>query len=275
MADNRMCPHCRAFVDSKEKICPYCGGEVARRLTQPVNSSAAGPMSSDAHFTTLIILTINFGLYVAMMVLTYKLGQEDLFGIHYGVLEVFGAKARYNILLGGEWWRLVTAGFLHAGIVHILMNSWVLFDLGAQVEHTFGTSRFLVIYLLSSVVGFFASMYWTPALSTGASAALCGLIGAMMAYAKRTNQSFIWSMYMRWMIIIVIIGLIIPVIDNAAHLGGFAGGFAIGYLAGSPTRNADTESLWKAAAALACIVAVAALAMAYQGISEAIASLQP
>ena len=46
MADNRMCPHCRAFVDSKEKICPYCGGEVARRLTQPVNSSAAGPMSS-------------------------------------------------------------------------------------------------------------------------------------------------------------------------------------------------------------------------------------
>ena len=59
----------------------------------------------------------------------------------------------------GQWWRLITAGFLHSGILHILMNSWVLFDLGAEVETLYGTSRLIVFYFVSTVTGFAASSH--------------------------------------------------------------------------------------------------------------------
>ena len=68
-------------------------------------------------------------------------------------LIMFGAKWNMG-LAQGEYWRLVTAGFLHGGLIHILMNSWVLFDLGAQVEEIYGSSRMLVIYFVSTVGGF-------------------------------------------------------------------------------------------------------------------------
>ena len=82
----------------------------------------------------------------------------------------------------GEWWRLLTAGFLHGGLFHILMNSWVLFDLGAQVEEIYGTSRYLVFYFIATVTGFLASAVFSGALSIGASAGIFGLIGAMIGF---------------------------------------------------------------------------------------------
>src|SRR5258707_2937522 len=94
--------------------------------------------------------------------------------IHFGAMYA-------PLIQAGQWWRLVTAGFLHGGLMHILMNSWALFDLGASVEEAYGTSRMLVIYLISSVVGFYVSALWSPGDSVGASAAICGLLGAMIA----------------------------------------------------------------------------------------------
>lgn len=275
MSNPRMCPHCRAFIDPKAKFCPYCENEVGvsfRQTAQPSEPALRG-LVPQSHFTTFILLAINFGLFVVMLVLSKQLGWEDFMSIHGGVLDVFGAKERVAIVVYDQWWRLVTAGFLHAGILHILMNSWVLFGLGAQVEHVFGTSRYLVIYLLSSIGGFFVSLQWTPAPSVGASAALSGLIGAMMAFARRTGQDFIWSFYLRWMIIIAVLGLVVSGIDNAAHFGGFVTGFLVGYLASSPRRTPDSETLWKAAATLLCVVTAGSLAMAYRTITAALNQL--
>ena len=153
-----------------------------------------------------------------------------------------------------------------------MMNSWVLFDLGATVEEFFGTSRFLVIYLVSSMFGFFASMFWTPALSIGASAAACGLIGAMMAYGRRTGSSFIWKSYMRWAIMILALGLFLPMIDNAAHIGGFVAGFAVGYYAGSPQYGNPVESVWKTAAGVAILLVALSFGLAYQLLSRVLFS---
>ena len=160
----------------------------------------------ETHVTTFIILFVNLGMFAAMLLLSQTMGRGSLFGMDQAVGELFGAKVRYNILIEGQWWRLATAGFLHAGLVHFGMNSWVLFDLGAAAEYNFGTARYLVIYFVSNVVGFWASLYWTAGSSMGASAALCGLIGAMMAAAKRSGQNMVWSFYMRWMIIMVVLG---------------------------------------------------------------------
>jgi len=74
---------------------------------------------------------------------------------------IFGAKVRAAVLGRGEWWRLVTAGFLHGGLLHIGMNSWVLFDVGAQVEQVYGASRMLVIYFVATICGFYLSALWS------------------------------------------------------------------------------------------------------------------
>ena len=148
----------------------------------------------------------------------------------------------------------------------------MLFDLGAQVEEFYDTSRFLVIYLASSMTGFLASMFWSSSLSVGASAAACGLIGAMMAYGRRTGSSFIWKAYMRWALMLLVFGLLVPMVDNAAHIGGFIGGFAVGSAVGSPQYGNPIESVWKAAAGFAILLVAASFFFAYQLLSRALVS---
>jgi rhomboid protease GluP len=269
-----MCPHCRAFVEPSDKICPYCEGPLGATARQQARRSEPifGGLVPATHFTTFIILAINFMVFAAMLILSSKVGNGDMFGVDYRVADVFGAKSRLGILVYGQWWRLVTAGFLHGGIFHILMNSWVLYDLGAQVEHIYGTARFLAIYLISSIGGFIASLLWTPGQSLGASAALCGLIGAMMAYGKRTNQSFVFSFYLRWIIMIAVIGLVFSMIDNAAHFGGLAFGYIVGYVAAPMRPGQASEALWKAVATVMVLITAASLGIAWLHVTAALSS---
>jgi rhomboid protease GluP len=176
-------------------------------------------------------------------------------------LIAFGAKIRAGILGYGQWWRLVTAGFLHGGLLHIGMNSVVLFDLGAQVEDVYGASRLIVVYFMATVFGFLLSTFWNPGISVGASAGIMGLLGAMIALGVRTRHTAAGAamrgMYVRWAVYGLIFGLL-PGIDNTAHIGGLAAGFGVAYLAGTPRiETAWSERLWQAAAA-ACVVITAA-----------------
>jgi rhomboid protease GluP len=137
------------------------------------------------------------------------------------------------------------------------MNSWVLFDVGAQVEQIYGARRLIVIYFVSTVCGFLASTFWSNSLSIGASAGLFGLIGAMIALGVRHKSSLgyaIRGLYIRWAIYGLLIGLL-PGIDNAAHIGGLAAGFAAGYVAGLPSIVENfTEKIWRMAAYAALLV---------------------
>ncbi len=266
-----MCPHCRAFIDPKARVCPYCENEVGKRAwTAEETGTALRGLIPQTHFTTVIILVLNFGIFVASMILSMKVTGQSSLSIPGQVLVVFGAKFGPSIFRDQEWWRLVTAGFLHGGVFHILMNSWVLLDLGAHAEQVFGTSRYLVIYLLSSVFGFVASLYWSPfSPSIGASAAACGLIGAMMAYGYRSGSGMIWSFYLRWAVLIAVIGFL-PLfnIDNAAHFGGFAAGFVVGFLAGSQGYNRTIETAWQIAAGALTVVVAYSFVLAYQSLSR-------
>jgi rhomboid protease GluP len=268
MDSRRMCPNCRAFITADDKTCPYCQASVGpRAIERRTPADALGGLIPHARFTTMVILLINTGLYVATVLYSSKTNAGGLsFDLDGQTLYLFGAKAP-GMLQDGEWWRFITAGFLHGGIMHILMNSWVLFDVGAQVEETFGTSRYLVVYLLSNITGYMASLWWSPkVLSIGASAAIMGLVGAMIANSLRDRSSYgvaVRKMYTRWVIYILIFGLL-PFfnIDNAAHIGGLAGGFAIGYLARTPGISRPLEGFWRAAAGVALfITAIAFVAM--------------
>jgi len=253
-----MCPNCRAFITIKDKVCPYCDVKLGARAVDRRNpGDALGGLIPHARFTTTIILMINFGLYLVTAVYSWKSGNQNaLMGIDGRTLAMFGSKFSLLMFQNGEWWRLVTAGFLHGGLLHIAMNSWVLYDLGTTVEQFYGTRRMLVIYFLSSVTGFLASTFWNPGISVGASAALFGLIGAMIAIGV-TNQtamgSAIKSMFVRWAIYGLIFGLLFPMIDNAAHLGGLAEGFLVGYLAGTPKLVEDAKEKFWLYAAYGCV----------------------
>src|SRR5579872_4574199 len=147
----RMCPNCRAFITTDDKICPYCSTEVAPKpYYRRPPSDALGGLIPHARFTTVVIMLINTGLYIGTVL---RSGGSEPDG---QTLVAFGGKW-VPYILAGQWWRLITAGFLHGGILHILMNMWVLFDLGAQVEEMYGTPRFLAIYLISNITGFIAS----------------------------------------------------------------------------------------------------------------------
>ncbi len=254
-----MCPHCRAFITASDKVCPYCNERVGPRSVERQGSSQeflAG-FIPQAHFTTVIILLINFGLYAATAIYSQKSGHGSLFDVDIQTLRDFGAKFFPQGYVP-QWWRLVTAGFLHKGVFHILMNSWALFDLGASVEEAYGTARMLVIYVVSSIAGFYFSMLWNPDVtSIGASAAICGLLGAMLALGLKDRSSMgdaMRGMYVRWLVFIMIISLFGGV-DMAAHVGGVAGGFVVGYVAGQPGRiRSPLETLWKIGAWLSVVM---------------------
>jgi rhomboid protease GluP len=257
MDPRRMCPHCRAFITDRDKICPYCNEPVGPRYAERARTAdIIGGLIPQARFNTMLILLINAGLFVATEIFCVKLGVGGGFGdIDGRVLYAFGAKIGLQNL-DGQWWRLVTAGFLHGGLLHILMNSWVLFDLGAQVEAIYGAARMWVIYFMATVAGFYASAVFNPGLSIGASAGLCGLIGAMIALGVRHRNpagAAVRGMYIRWAVYTLIWGLLMPAVDNYAHLGGMAAGFVIAYVAETPRAAGSAEKMWLAASWF-CIV---------------------
>jgi rhomboid protease GluP len=153
------------------------------------------------------------------------------------VLYAFGANEPISVLRQGEWWRLFTSMFLHIGFAHVLLNGWALFQLGALYEMAVGSPRMLGVYLASGLAGSVASVLWrTEGLSAGASGAIFGLLGAMIAFLLRRRDRLtpyaksLLSQLVVWAGINVFFGFSIGAIDNAAHLGGCAAGFLLGLL---------------------------------------------
>lgn len=249
-----MCANCRAFVNKGDRTCPYCGERLGpRAVEERTGGDVLGGLIPQAHFTTILILMVNVGLFIATELYSQSVGQPR-------ALLMFGGKYGPAIWQYRQYWRLVTAGFLHGGILHIAMNSWVLYDLGAQVEQVYGTARFLVIYFVGTVAGFYLSARMNQGLSIGSSAGIMGLIGAMIAFGVVNRTSVgrnIRGFYVRWAIYGMALGFIVSGIDNWAHIGGIAGGFAIAYVAGTPVRaSRSSDSVWKVIA-FACAMLTA------------------
>lgn len=260
-----MCPNCRAFITSSDKVCPYCDAPVgARAIDRRSPADLLGGLIPHARFNTVVILLINTGLFLAMMVFSAKMGWGGGMDMDGRVLFAFGAKYR-EAILEGQWWRFITAGFLHGGIWHIVMNSYGLFIVGSHAEQEYGADRYILFYIVSTITGFLASFYWTSALSVGASAGIFGLIGVMIAFGMRDKSSYgraVQSQYLMWAGLNFVLAMFGGLaIDNAAHVGGLAGGFALAWVAGTPGYSRSTEMVWKIASIAALIVTVASFGL--------------
>lgn len=169
-------------------------------------------------------------LAVVFLVESFAGGSEDP-----ATLVKLGANYA-PLVTGGQYWRLFTANFLHIGLMHLAFNLYALYILGTEVEMFYGPWRFLIIYLLSALAGAIGSYAFTYGLSAGASTAIFGLVGTLVAFFLRNRAVFGEMSQTRLtnlvivIIINVIYGLSNPVIDNFGHLGGFVGGVLLGWL---------------------------------------------
>lgn len=135
----------------------------------------------------------------------------------------------------GQYWRLVTSMFLHGGFLHLILNAWALYQLAGLFELLLGSGRLLVVYFVSGIAGSLASVLWRDVPSVGASGAIFGVMGALIAFLLKRRENLTpqaKSLLMQlviWAGINVFLGASTPGIDNAAHLGGCAAGLAIGF----------------------------------------------
>lgn len=157
-------------------------------------------------------------------------------------LTQLGADQR-NLVLAGQWWRPLTSMFLHGGLVHLLLNAWVLYQLGSLCEIMLGSRQTLGVYMVSGLAGSFASLLWQEGASVGASGAIFGLMGALIAFLLRRREMLtpyaksLLGQLVLWAGINVFLGMSMPRIDLAAHFGGFVMGFLLGLmLKGRETR---------------------------------------
>jgi rhomboid protease GluP len=143
-----------------------------------------------------------------------------------------GALSR-DAVLAGEWWRLVTAIFLHGGLEHLVGNAIALFVLGMVCEHAFGKIQFVHLFVMSGVAGSVVSMLTSPGPSVGASGAIFGLQGAAIVLFRRHRERLlvrdrrIGVVLIVWALYAIGQGVLTPYVDNGAHLGGVLGGMLL------------------------------------------------
>lgn len=194
---------------------------------------------------TKIILVLNGILFVLLTLFA----QNDLLsaimnGADRDTLVIFGAKQNELIAAGGQYWRLLTPIFLHIGLMHLLFNEWALAIFGREIESLFGTFRFAAIYLLTGLFGSLASFAFSPAVSAGASGAIFGIIGAMVAFLSRNRKEFgeRGREHRRTLLIMIglniFLGITVPGIDNYGHMGGLISGLVLGWIL-SPTYQLE------------------------------------
>lgn len=179
-------------------------------------------------YVTYVLMGINIALFALENILQWT-------GMSYGeMLLRMGAKQNLLITIG-QYWRLLTACFLHANLMHILSNLIALYFWGPQVELLLGRARYLVVYLLSGLLGSILSYVCSDSVSVGASGAIFGIFGALLYFRTRHKQVFNQVFGMQVLVIIglnLLNGFMGTGVDNFGHIGGLVGGFCTAYAVG-------------------------------------------
>jgi rhomboid protease GluP len=268
----RMCKSCRELVQGGGATCPACGASM-RGVPRGGLPRLLGLLFPGRPSMSVVLLSANVLIAAVVVLLESNAGAGlQLFSSPSGArLYALGAKWGPNIQ-AGEWWRLVTANYLHGGLLHLFMNSLGLATLGPLIEEAFGSRRLFVLYTACGVSGFVLSTLVHPrSLSVGASAAIYGLLGFAVVYGRfRAGPSAraLADQLTRWLLYGVIM-FFIPGIDNTAHLGGVAVGAALGLVfdPGAPRTRGRSSLLW-IAFALSLALTIVSFALMMQAYPE-------
>lgn len=240
-----LCPRCRKLISGDEAACPYCG------LTRPASTLRHNVLTRAGHDGAQAIRLIIIA-NIVMFVISILLGFGGV-GMNMNPFTFLSPGSKNLLLLGatgtipianfGRWWSLLSANYLHGNLLHILFNMIALRQLGPLIVHEFGVSRFLVIYTLSGILGFLVSFFAMVPFTIGASAAVCGLIGAALYFGKSRGGSYGQAVYSQiggWALSLFIFGFLVPGINNWGHGGGLVAGVVLAFLLGYQENRRET-----------------------------------
>jgi rhomboid protease GluP len=183
---------------------------------------------------TWLITAINLGVFL----IAWTQGEHGREGLSLETLIAYGAVGRH-LLWAHDYWRLLTAVFLHGGLIHLFLNSWMLLVWCGEVERTVGSLWFTFAYVTIGIGASAVSMLCHPVISVGASGALFGILSVVLAILYRrlgSWESFMANRGVRQLLMNVVFWLVIGfgvmggTIDNYAHLGGFLFGIPCGFI---------------------------------------------
>ena len=243
----KLCPACGTLVGASATRCHQCGASLT--FSMAAASRSLGKLLPATSPATYGILSLSCLLYGASLLWAMRangfqapggglFGLLNLGGIDIGILTRMGASlplAGYFEQPGNlaQPWRFVTAIFLHGSLMHIGFNMWVLMDIGPQIEELYGSARYLFIYVVTGIGGYVLSSSLGGHPSVGGSGALLGVIGVLLALTMNRQSAgmrMLRGQLIRWLIYLLVWGLVFPGIDNYAHFGGLVTGFALGKL---------------------------------------------
>ncbi|WP_414450769.1 rhomboid family intramembrane serine protease [Burkholderia sp. 22PA0099] len=250
---------------------------IAGRLPMQVTSAFSTELDAHARYAdrmhaqpvawaTWGLIALNLLLYAAMVAsgvspLKPEVPAMIAWGANYG-----------PDTLDGDWWRLLTGAFEHFGAVHLAVNMLVLARFGPLAERLYGSQRFVALYLFAGVFASMTSVTWDAMqCSAGASGAILGVFGAVLAYLLRRRRELPALVHdhqralaLGFVAYCLYNGFTHPMIDNAAHLGGLVAGFAVGLALAPPLDTTTREATAGAQVSLAAGVgALMAIALAY------------
>src|SRR6266404_89668 len=253
------CPHCGAAIPAgaEATACPACGGalhpdpEAERRAEQALSA----PLTKS-------LIGINVAVFLAMYLAGVSptdpnTAQLQHWGANFGPLT-----------LAGQWWRLLSNVFVHIGILHLGLNMWALWNVGALAERLYGRWTYLYLYLFSGIAGSLASLAWHPQVTgAGASGAIFGVVGAVIVtlrWGKLTVPREVVSPILRSLVMFALYNLFYGAvktgIDNSAHLGGLVGGLLLSAIVNAPALHRHGGERTRIQIALVLALALAGLA---------------
>lgn len=239
-----LCPNCRKLISRSVTRCPFCN------LSNPASALKNNVLTrtlSDGQQLITILITVNVLMFIFSILLDPRVANLNL-----NPFQFLSPSNRSLLLLGStgtvplfqldRWWTLLSANYLHGGLMHILFNMLALRQLLPLVIQEFGIFRTISIYTLGGITGFLISALAGVYFTIGASAALCSLIGALLYYGKSRGGIYgqtVFSQIGGWAMGIAIFGFLVPGINNWGHGGGMIAGALLGYLLGYHDRNKE------------------------------------
>ena len=233
--DRPICPDCMIPAPVGHQ-CPECVEQARRDFRSGPGRALRGGVS--ATNALLVAIAIPFVIEVILG------GPQALFNPSAEILFDMGAMQPIAVA-DGQFWRLFTAMFLHAGLLHVALNGYFFWLFGRMVEASFGRTWMVLIYVVAGFLASVASYAFGPVttLAVGASGAISGVFGAFIAYNYRRRQHAMNAANLRLALTVIVLNAVIAIgyssIDWRAHVGGLVAGFALGYLADSsgPARQ--------------------------------------
>ena len=263
----QICPACGSLVGINATRCHNCGtnlrfsmAKVSKGLTELFGGHA--PVTTGLLILNVIMFAVEF---MAMAAHGQAGGLAILWGLGGESTIRLGASYPPAIFFFHQWYRLITACYLHGGLIHIGFNMMILMDIGPVVEELYGSARFFFLYTVTGAAGFFISAQFGGHPSLGASAPILGLIGLMIAVTTRRDGSHMQQLRSRlisWVVSIFIFGFLVPGVDNWAHGGGLAAGFLLGRVfADHAPQNASEKHVAQALAWITAVVVVSSFVL--------------